>query len=233
MNTKQNCIFWKVEDLPGEKWKPVEGFSFYSQSTEGRVKRNAYERFYDKDKSLRFYPEMLMKQQKYGGYMVVTLVDFDKRKILRVNRLVGKAFLPNPNPEKNTIVNHKNENKTDNRVGNLEWGSVKYNANYGTRNQRISKKNKKRVFTEEHRKNLSKAMIGNKNCLNRETTQQQREAISAAKSKPVICDGKVFKNIAEAANHYGVNYRTFAHWLKGDRLMPEQFKNLGLRYYTE
>lgn len=230
MNTKQNCIFWKVEDLPGEKWKPVEGFSFYSQSTEGRVKRNAYERFYDKDKSLRFYPEMLMKQQKYGGYMVVTLVDFDKRKILRVNRLVGKAFLPNPNPEKNTIVNHKNENKTDNRVGNLEWGSVKYNANYGTRNQRISKKNKKRVFTEKHRKNLSKAMKGNKSRAGKKNSQKQLEATAKANSKPVVAVNMTFASVREAANHFGVKYRTFARWLTGERKMPQKYIELRLRY---
>lgn len=233
MNREQNRIFWKVKDLPGEQWQTVEEFPFYSQSTEGRVKRNAYERFYEKDKSLRFYPEILMKQQKYGGYMYVTLVHYGKRKELRVSRLTGKAFLPNPNPQIFTIINHKNEDKTDNRIVNLEWGSAKYNANYGTRNQRISDKNKKRTFTDEHRKNLSKAMKGNKNCLNRKPTQKQKDATSKAKSKPVICDEKIFKNIGEAATHYEVNYRTFAHWLQGDRPMPEAFKKMGLRYYSD
>lgn len=230
MDKKQNSIFWKVDDLPGEEWKPVEGFPFYSQSNKGRVKREAYERFYEKDKSVRFYPEMLMKQQEYNGYMLVTLVHFDKRKELRVNRLVGKAFIPNPNPEKFTIINHKNEDKTDNRVSNLEWGTAKYNANYGTRNERISRKNKSRTFTEEHRKNLSKAMKGNKNRLGMKNSQQQIEATKKAKSKAVVTKDKQFTSIKDAADYYDVRYETFARWLRGGRKMPDKYQELGLRY---
>ena len=54
-----------------------------------------------------------------------------------VHRLVAEAFLENKNklPE----VNHKDENKENNRVDNLEWCASKYNANYGTRNIRMIK----------------------------------------------------------------------------------------------
>lgn len=53
-----------------------------------------------------------------------------------VHRCVAQLFIPNPNNL--ATVNHKNEIKTDNRVENLEWMSLKDNLNYGTHNQRAN-----------------------------------------------------------------------------------------------
>lgn len=55
-----------------------------------------------------------------------------------VHRVVALAFLPNPGglPQ----VNHKNENRADNRLENLEWCTASYNINYGNRNAVVSKK---------------------------------------------------------------------------------------------
>jgi hypothetical protein len=73
------------------------------------------------------------------GYLVVSLYKEGKREKYLVHRLVAEAFIPNP--DNLPFINHKNEIKTDNRATeNLEWCDSKYNMNYGTRNQRASKK---------------------------------------------------------------------------------------------
>lgn len=66
----------------------------------------------------------------YLGYMITSLSCCGKNKIQTIHRLVAKAFIPNPNnlPE----VNHKDENKSNNRADNLEWCNRSYNVNYGT-----------------------------------------------------------------------------------------------------
>lgn len=74
------------------------------------------------------------------GYMLVILYNNGARKSFLIHRLVAFAFIPNPN--KYSFINHKNENKCDNSVGNLEWCSANYNNNYGTRNERISNSTK-------------------------------------------------------------------------------------------
>ena len=73
-----------------------------------------------------------------GGYLLVSLYkQGERRKHFLVHRLVAKAYIPNPNnlPQ----VNHKDEGKTHNWAANLEWCDAKYNSNYGTRIERISK----------------------------------------------------------------------------------------------
>ena len=64
-----------------------------------------------------------------------------------IHRLVAETYLPNPNnlPQ----VNHKDEDKIHNWISNLEWCDAKYNSNFGTRKERLSKKFGKRVYCEE------------------------------------------------------------------------------------
>lgn len=74
---------------------------------------------------------------KKTGYVYVILTKEKHKYHKRVHRLVAEAFIPNPDnlPQ----VNHKDEEKTNNKVDNLEWCTAKYNMNHGTRNKRISK----------------------------------------------------------------------------------------------
>ena len=59
---------------------------------------------------------------------------------MSIHRLLAEAFIPNPNnyPQ----INHKDENKKNNSLNNLEWCTCKYNINYGTRTKRDVKKRK-------------------------------------------------------------------------------------------
>lgn len=118
-----------------EIWKDIDGTGGkYQVSNFGNVRSFT-----------RFKNGELLKYGKYtNGYLFVHFSkDTDKqgeRHSYSVHRLVAQAFIPNPKgfPQ----VNHKDENKTNNRVDNLEWCDSKYNNNYGTHNQKISEKNK-------------------------------------------------------------------------------------------
>lgn len=86
-------------------------------------------------------PKIRITKIKNSGYKSVNLVNkYNKYTHINVHRLVVLAFIPNL--ENKSQVNHKNEIKTDNYVGNLEWVTHKENSNYGTRNERISQKQK-------------------------------------------------------------------------------------------
>ena len=68
------------------------------------------------------------------GYYEVCLYNNGKDKYYRVHRLVAEAFIPNP--DNLPCINHKDEDKTNNCVENLEWCTVAYNNAYGTRQER-------------------------------------------------------------------------------------------------
>ena len=46
-----------------------------------------------------------------------------------------------------------------------------------------------------------------------------------------FCEGKIFYNIKEASNYYGINYSTLCCWLNGTNPMPKEWEKKGLGYY--
>ena len=84
------------------------------------------------------------------GYKQVLLHKDGEARTCLVHRLVAEAFIPKMETNKNEI-NHKDEDKANNAVDNLEWCDHKYNINFGTRTEKTSKKvyqytkNKKKV----------------------------------------------------------------------------------------
>lgn len=126
-----------------EIWKPIKGYeSRYEVSNFGRVKSldRKVRRLDVKGRPSHVTVKGRILKPTLsvgvtGGYPTVKLMIDNKGKTKKVHRLVAEAFIPNPNnyPE----VNHKDEDKTNNHVNNLEWCTKEYNNSYGTRYKRI------------------------------------------------------------------------------------------------
>lgn len=131
-----------------EIWKSIRGYeTLYEVSSYGRVRslKHLVKQSGNKGATFsRYYNGKVITQREgIGGYIFVCLSNGASKKTMRVHKLVAEAFIPNPNnyPQ----INHKDENKSNNRVDNLEWCSPSYNCNYGTRIDRIRVKTGKPV----------------------------------------------------------------------------------------
>lgn len=128
-----------IKDLENEIWKDIPGYvGLYQVSNLGRVK--SLDRFTIRvsDNAKVFYKGTDLKfRLDRRGYLNVQLSKNGIVKKYRIHRLVALSFIQNP--DNLPCVNHKDECKTNNIVSNLEWCSIEFNLNYGTRNKRISK----------------------------------------------------------------------------------------------
>ena len=125
-----------------EVWRDIKGYEgLYKVSNLGRVK--SFRNFSGFNK--KFYKrEKIMTPVDNGrGYLHVMLSKNKNTKHVYIHRLVAQSFLPNPNNLQE--INHKDENKKNNRVDNLEWISRKDNVNYGTATSRQVKARSKPV----------------------------------------------------------------------------------------
>lgn len=114
-----------------------------------------YERLYSITEDGRIFSHYLKRFLKpviiTTGYQQIGLTKDGKRTLHLVHRLVAETYIPNPNDL--PIVNHKDENRTNNSVDNLEWCDKSYNYYYGGCYERaaekISKKNSRAVYCIE------------------------------------------------------------------------------------
>lgn len=137
---KQNSI-----KMNKEIWKDIEGYEgIFAVSNHGRIKQ--YSRIVNSGNGAkRIIKEKIFKAYtKPNGYCFIRTSLKSKCINFMIHRLVAEAFIPNPYnlPQ----VNHKDEDKTNNVVTNLEWCDAKYNSNYGTKNERIAEKISKPII---------------------------------------------------------------------------------------
>lgn len=114
------------EELANEEWRDVVGYEGkYQVSNLGRVMSLMYAKSDN--------PKLMKLSLDKNGYQHITLKR-GKKLSCKVHRLVAQAFIPNPNnlPQ----VNHKDEDKTNNRVENLEWCTANYNTSYNNGRER-------------------------------------------------------------------------------------------------
>lgn len=102
-----------------EIWKDIPNYEgLYQISSLGRVKSLNYN---------RTKQEKILKQAKdYDGYHLVSLSKNGKHLTMKVHRLVAQAFLGNSNLQ----INHIDENKSNNKISNLEYCTPSYNTKY-------------------------------------------------------------------------------------------------------
>lgn len=125
---------WYTPNELCEIWKPILGYEgYYEVSNFGRVRsvvRTYQQKVTGGVITTRVVKSKVLAPACNQKYLTISLHKNGDKKTHAIHKLVAKAFLPNPNslPQ----VNHKDENKWNNRVDNLEWCTAKYNTTYGT-----------------------------------------------------------------------------------------------------
>ena len=138
-----------------EFWQDIPEYEgLYQASTYGRVRSLERIRNVGKNnKQAQRILDKVLKPHKKRGYQGVLLSKNALKTAYSVHRLIALTFLPKWKSEY-TQINHKDENKTNNRVENLEWCSAKYNTNYGTALKRRSVSLGKKVAQYDLSNNL-------------------------------------------------------------------------------
>lgn len=119
-----------VEALAGEEWKDIVGYEGqYQVSSFGRIKSLTRESIYPDNSTHIYYERLLCQSVDRDGYHSVALTSRGKTKYYRVHRLVAEAFLGR-HPVGRALINHKNGEKDDNRIENLEWVNAEENQRH-------------------------------------------------------------------------------------------------------
>lgn len=118
-----------------EVWQPVKDYEgLYEVSSLGRIRSLNHAVIDSCGKKQHFKGRLLKPCCTSGNYLIVTLHKGSQKKNFLVHRLVASAFVPNPHnyPQ----INHKDENKHNNKISNLEWCTAHYNNFYGSHMRR-------------------------------------------------------------------------------------------------
>ena len=204
-----------------EIWKDIIGFEgIYEISNLGRIRRIKNGR-------------ILSTRRSDGWYITVTLYKDKKRYGKLLHRLVSEAFIPNPD---NLLeVNHRDEDKTNNRVDNLEFCDHKYNVNYGTIKDRIRDTKLKNGHINEEYSGLDKKSYGKKYYQDhkeeiKEYNKKYREEHKEEHKEEIM---KYKETHKEDKNEYGKKYREEhkEYFKKYREEHKEELKEKNKKYY--
>lgn len=206
-----------------EIWKPIIEYENYEVSSLGNIRHK------DKKKNRTI-------QDNGNGYKIVGIINNGKYKNIYVHKCVLKTFNPIEN-EVQFETNHKNFNRSDNRLENLQWLSRKDNLLYSIKNNRFNNAHKKQ---SEYLKNLHKQGLAPFSNLSKESRQKAGKTHKKNYKKenhPFYCkygenssyhkltEKKVIEikklhlsgmyNMLKLSKLYNVNYSTIYYIIKG------------------
>lgn len=122
-----------------EIWKDIKGYErLYEISNKGNVKSLNKKIQRSNDRIQTFKERKLKPGLSKNGYLTVQLFKNKKGKTKYIHKLVAEAFIPNL--DNYPIINHKDENKQNNYVDNLEWCTYSYNNSYNDKMKNLRKK---------------------------------------------------------------------------------------------
>jgi hypothetical protein len=177
-----------------EIWLPVVGYEdYYEVSNMGRI-RSLRRTIYTKDRKTKNKPSVILdpKPNPYG-YKIVSIRVNNIRKCIMVHRLVAMAFIKNEHSK--PFVNHKDRNRSNNHVENLEWCTQSENVLHGwlTRPKDEVQKQKKKIAERASK------IKGDKH----------------PQSNPLIntTNGRVYANIREAAEDLGIKMQNLYYMI--------------------
>ena len=196
----------KIRLKKGEVFKEIEGYKDrYYISNKGRLWSNVSGRF-------------IGAKDKETGYIQTTLTNEEgERESTSIHREVGKAFVPNDDPENKIEINHKNYIRDDNRAENLEWVTRQENLDYSY--ERNSESCKKLWEDEDFRKKIKETSSNLMKKLNKDPNF--RGASRKARQKPLLQytkEGELvskFSSGREAVEKTGIRQSSISNALKG------------------
>lgn len=183
-----------------EIWKDVCGFEgLYQISSYGRIKSLHY---YGGDRV-----EILKPARDKNGYLTIGVWKDGKRYSKKMHRLVAEAFIPNPDnlPQ----INHKDEDRENNFVENLEWCTNKYNVNYGNHSLHAAQAQMGKRHTVEHIMKIRANAPGSKAVLmiNPDDMSIVGEYVSGSEAARQIRGTAT--NVAYACRNQGTKYKGY------------------------
>ena len=131
-----------------EIWKEVIDFENYEVSNLGKVRRKQAETIYKDGRVAHFSSNILKQSPNKKGYMRVYLSKNSNKYTKTVHRIVAETFILNP--ENKRTVNHKDCNKLNNSVDNLEWATNLENIQHAFKNGSFKERDKKIILNIKH-----------------------------------------------------------------------------------